>query len=95
MAVSSRKLGRHYPQLQNYWLTSESGLTDVVKVTVHLADLARDFSGFDKAYAVAFGDHRPVRTTVGSELSGILVEIDVVAIATGGASRGEADARPA
>jgi 2-iminobutanoate/2-iminopropanoate deaminase len=56
-----------------------AGLSDVVKVTVHLADLERDFQDFDSAYRDFFPDDRPVRTTVGSELSGILVEIDVVA----------------
>lgn len=58
-----------------------AGLSNVVKVTVHLADLKRDFQGFDGAYRDFFGDDRPVRTTVGSQLSGILVEIDVVAVA--------------
>lgn len=56
-----------------------ASLGDVVKVTVHLADLERDFQGFDRAYRDFFVNDRPVRTTVGSELSGILVEIDVVA----------------
>jgi 2-iminobutanoate/2-iminopropanoate deaminase len=57
-----------------------SSLGDVVKVTAHLADLAGDWAGFDAAYAEVFGDHRPVRTTVGSQLGAVLVEIDVVAV---------------
>lgn len=61
-----------------------ASLADVVKVTVHLADLAGDFRGFDRAYQDMFGEHRPVRTTVGSELAGILVEIDVIAVSRGG-----------
>jgi len=58
-----------------------AGLTfaDVVKSTVHLADVERDFAGFNAAYAEFFTDGYPVRTTVGSTLPGILVEIDVVA----------------
>lgn len=56
-------------------------LDDVVKVTVHLADLHRDFAGFDAAYGEFFTAPYPVRTTVGSELMDILVEIDVVAYA--------------
>ncbi|MFE2378959.1 RidA family protein [Streptomyces sp. NPDC059398] len=62
---------------------AERGLTldDVVKVTVHLADLHRDFGGFDAAYGEFFTAPYPVRTTVGSELMDILVEIDVVAYA--------------
>ncbi|WP_368498142.1 RidA family protein [Herbiconiux sp. A18JL235] len=53
-------------------------LDDAVKVTVHLADLA-DFVEYDKVFGTFFSHPRPVRTTVGSQLAGILVEIDVVA----------------
>jgi 2-iminobutanoate/2-iminopropanoate deaminase len=55
------------------------GFGDVVKSTVHLADLHRDFEGFNRAYAEFFTQGYPVRTTVGSTLANILVEIDVVA----------------
>ncbi|WP_019544528.1 RidA family protein [Streptomyces sulphureus] len=51
----------------------------VVKVTVHLAELHRDFGEFDAAYREFVTPPYPVRTTVGSELMDILVEIDVVA----------------
>ncbi len=54
-------------------------LSHVLKATVHLAELERDFAGFDAAYARMFPRPFPVRTTVGSRLLGILVEIDVVA----------------
>jgi reactive intermediate/imine deaminase len=59
---------------------AERGLTldDCVKTTVHLADLA-DFAEFNAAYQEFFSAPYPVRTTVGSQLAGILVEIDVVA----------------
>jgi reactive intermediate/imine deaminase len=59
---------------------AERGLTmdDCVKTTVHLADLA-DFAEFNGAYAEFFSEPYPVRTTVGSQLANILVEIDVVA----------------
>ena len=53
-------------------------LADVVKVTVHLSDLAL-FSRFNAVYTGYFPDPKPVRTTVGSQLPGILVEIDVIA----------------
>jgi len=53
-------------------------LDDVLKSTVHLADLA-DFAEFNEAYAEFFSEPYPVRTTVGSQLANILVEIDVVA----------------
>jgi reactive intermediate/imine deaminase len=54
-------------------------LADVVKVTVHLQDPARDFREFDRVYRARMPEPFPVRTTVGSTLAGILVEIDVVA----------------
>lgn len=53
-------------------------LSHVVKVTAHLADLA-DFAAYNEAYERMFPAPYPVRTTVGSQLNGILVEIDVVA----------------
>jgi 2-iminobutanoate/2-iminopropanoate deaminase len=55
----------------------------VVKATVHLADLHRDFAGFNATYEKFLTAPYPVRTTVGSTLAGILVEIDVVAVASG------------
>ena len=54
-------------------------LRDVVKFTAHLQDVERDFAAFNRAYEAAFEPPYPVRTTVGSDLLGILVEIDVVA----------------
>ncbi|GAA5030883.1 Rid family detoxifying hydrolase [Actinopolymorpha pittospori] len=59
---------------------AERGLTfaDVVKATVHLADLG-DFAEFNRVYESFLEQPYPVRTTVGSALNNILVEIDVVA----------------
>jgi 2-iminobutanoate/2-iminopropanoate deaminase len=52
---------------------------DVVKSTVHLADI-KDFDRYNAVYAEFFEGIRPVRTTVQSVLGlGIKVEIDVVA----------------
>jgi 2-iminobutanoate/2-iminopropanoate deaminase len=51
---------------------------DVVKVQVHLADIA-DFATFNEVYAEFFQEPYPARTTVGSALRGILVEVDLVA----------------
>jgi enamine deaminase RidA (YjgF/YER057c/UK114 family) len=60
---------------------AEAGLdlSDVVKVTAHLQDLKRDFAGYNEMYAELMREPLPVRTTVGSDLMDILVEIDVVA----------------
>ncbi len=55
------------------------GFGDVVKVTVHLQDLQRDFRAFDEVYRSYLSEPYPVRTTVGSTLNNVLVEIDVVA----------------
>ncbi|MFE7431934.1 RidA family protein [Streptomyces tendae] len=58
-------------------------LRDVVKVTAHLQHLKRDFAAYDAAYRAFFAEPCPVRTTVGSDLMDILVEIDVVALLPG------------
>ncbi|WP_150240415.1 RidA family protein [Nocardiopsis quinghaiensis] len=60
---------------------AEHGLTldDVVKATVHLENLKADFPEFNAVYEEYFTAPYPVRTTVGSDLANILVEIDVVA----------------
>jgi len=56
-----------------------ASLADVVKSTVHLADLGM-FHAYNAAYAKLVPEPYPVRTTVGSVLApGILIEIDVVA----------------
>lgn len=55
------------------------GLDQVLKVTVHLANLERDFAAFNAVYQEFFHRPYPVRTTVQSGLAGFLVEIDVVA----------------
>ncbi|NUU24133.1 MAG: RidA family protein [Streptomycetaceae bacterium] len=62
-------------------ILAEAGLDfgDVVKVTTHLQHLKRDFAGYDAVYREYFTEPYPVRTTVGSDLMNILVEIDVVA----------------
>lgn len=61
-------------------ILAERGLTfaDVVKSTVHLSTLD-DFAEFNRAYESFLTPPYPVRTTVGSTLMNILVEIDVVA----------------
>ena len=53
-------------------------MADVVKVSAHLSDLSL-FERYNKVYATYFPDPRPARTTVGSHLPGILVEIDAIA----------------
>ena len=62
-------------------LAAESlSLHNVVKVTVWLTD-SLDFGGFNAAYSEFFGDHRPARSTVRSDLMlpGAKVEIEAIA----------------
>ncbi len=67
--------------LENVKAILEAGgasMADVVKVSAHLSDLAL-FEAYNRVYATYFPDPKPVRTTVGSQLNGILVEIDAIA----------------
>lgn len=52
--------------------------SQVVKTTAHLQNCVADFAEYDKVYREFFSAPFPVRTTVGSDLIGILVEIDFV-----------------
>ena len=55
------------------------GLTDVVKVTAYLADMA-DFETYNAVYREFFTQPYPARTTVGAALApGLMVEIEAVA----------------
>jgi len=55
-----------------------AGMADVVKVSAHLSDMSL-FDRYNRVYASYFPDPKPTRTTVGSQLPGILVEIDAIA----------------
>jgi 2-iminobutanoate/2-iminopropanoate deaminase len=54
-----------------------ASLTDVVKTLCFLTDMGT-FAEFNEAYAAAFGDHRPARSTVGVAAlpGGMAVEIE-------------------
>ena len=56
-----------------------TSLDHAVKATVHLQDLG-DFAAFNRVYERRFSDPKPVRTTVGSDLLGIMVEIDLIVV---------------
>jgi 2-iminobutanoate/2-iminopropanoate deaminase len=55
-----------------------ASMDDVVKATVHLSDMSL-FQRYNAVYSGYFAEPRPVRTTVGSQLHGFLIEIDVIA----------------
>ncbi len=72
----------HQTMINLSQVLEHAGLTfdHAIKVTVHLQNLARDFDGFDQTYRSFFSSPPyPVRTTVGSHLRAILVEMDLVA----------------
>jgi 2-iminobutanoate/2-iminopropanoate deaminase len=64
-----------------------ASLSDVVKATVFLADIA-DFAAMNEAYLAAFGDHRPARSAfqVAALPMGAAVEIEVWAFTALGRS---------
>lgn len=64
-------------------IVEAAGLTmdHVVKTTVYLQHLERDFAAFNQVYSEFFTPPYPVRTTVGADLNKILVEIDLIASA--------------
>ena len=67
--------------LENIKAVLEAGnasMADVVKVSAHLSDMSL-FERYNRVYASFFPDPKPTRTTVGSQLPGILVEIDAIA----------------
>lgn len=71
--------------LENIKAILEAGgatMADVVKVTAHLSDLSL-FERYNRVYASYFPDPKPTRTTVGSQLLGIMVEIDAIAYVGG------------
>jgi 2-iminobutanoate/2-iminopropanoate deaminase len=77
-ATIEEQTARTLDNIQAILAAAGASMADVVKSTVHLSDLDH-FQRFNKVYADYFPDPKPVRTTVGSQLLGILVEIDVVA----------------
>jgi len=68
--------------LQTILRGAGADLKDVVKVNAYLSDVTR-FQEYNAIYKEFFVDSPPARTTVGSQLVGILVEIDCVAVLPG------------
>jgi len=60
---------------------SGSSLDGVIKTTIFLADMG-DFALVNEVYAEAFGNHKPVRSTVAVKTlpKNALVEIDAIAL---------------
>ncbi|MGE4456046.1 MAG: RidA family protein [Arcobacteraceae bacterium] len=68
--------------LRNLLEDSGSGLNNVVKANIYLANM-EDFGIVNVIYAEYFGDHKPARSTVAVKTlpKNALVEIDVIATA--------------
>lgn len=67
--------------LEDALASAGAKLSDIVKTTVYLTDVKRDFEAMNVVYARRFGEHRPTRTTVGAALAiDALVEVEAVAI---------------
>lgn len=73
--------GRVVDNLAAVLSAAGSGLAQVVKTTVFLADI-NDFNAMNEAYALKFGQHRPARSTfqVGKLPRGARIEIECVAV---------------
>jgi len=70
--------GRVLENIQAILTAGGATMADVVKVSAHLSDLS-NFAAYNKVYATYLPDPKPTRTTVGSHLPDILVEIDAIA----------------
>lgn len=59
-----------------------TSIDKVIKTTVFLTNVQRDFGTMNQVYAEFFGSHRPARSTVGVSLArpGLEVEIECVAL---------------
>jgi 2-iminobutanoate/2-iminopropanoate deaminase len=71
---------RVFANLKAVLAAAGCSLSDVVKATVYLADMA-DFPVLNAIYAAEFGDHKPARSTVQAAAlpKAARVEIDLVA----------------
>ena len=59
--------------------TAGAQLSDIVSVTVYLAD-ENDWGRFNELYKTVFSAPYPTRAVVGAQLRGILVEISAIAV---------------
>jgi 2-iminobutanoate/2-iminopropanoate deaminase len=80
----SEQTTRALENLRAVLTAAGSSLSDVVKTTVFLVDMA-DFTAMNEVYGRAFGSHRPARSTVAVAglPRGARVEIDVIAAVSG------------
>ena len=67
--------------LKNLLEDSQSAMDKVIKVTIYLENMD-DFAIVNVLYSEAFGDHKPVRSTVAVKTlpKNVMVEMDVIAL---------------
>jgi 2-iminobutanoate/2-iminopropanoate deaminase len=77
----AEQTARVFANLQAILEASGASLSQVIKTTVFLADMA-DFAAMNEVYARAFGDHKPARSTVQAARlpKDVRVEIEAVAL---------------
>lgn len=56
-----------------------SSMANIVRTNVYLSDIA-DFAAMNEVYSAMIPEPYPTRTTVGAQLRGIRVEIEVIAL---------------
>jgi 2-iminobutanoate/2-iminopropanoate deaminase len=80
----SEQTSRALENLSAVLAAAGSNLSQVVKTTVFLVDMA-DFAAMNEVYGHAFGAHRPARSTVAVAAlpRGARVEIEVIAAVSG------------
>jgi 2-iminobutanoate/2-iminopropanoate deaminase len=76
----SEQTARVLQNIRSILESAGSDLSQVVKTTVYLVDMA-DFAAMNEVYARVFGDHRPARSTIAVAAlpRGARVEIDAIA----------------
>ncbi|MGH7530985.1 MAG: RidA family protein [Gemmatimonadales bacterium] len=79
--TTAQQMEQVIANLQAVLAAAGTGLGNVVKTTVYLADMA-DFAQMNEVYAKHFGTHKPARSTVQAAglPKGARVEIDVIAV---------------
>ena len=72
--------GQVFDNLEGILSSAGAALSDVVKVTVFMTDLA-EFAAMNAVFAKRFGEHRPARSTVqvAALPTGARVEIEAIA----------------
>ena len=75
------ELRRAFVNLRGVLLSAGASLTDVVKTTVFLVDMA-DYAQMNEIYMEEFGDHRPARSAVAVAALPLGAQVEIEAVAT-------------